>query len=200
MYIVLEGIDGSGKSTLQRALVAALQALGRSVVSLVEPTEGVHGQKIREHLGSKSRSLSGEEWQQLFEADRADNMASFVRPAIERGDDIVQDRSYYSTVAYQGAQGQSVADILRRNRAIAVEPDLVLILDLDPEVSLERVRRRQGMETDAFERIEYLQQVRANFRAMQGPNIVHIDASLGAEALFDACWRVVQSRLGSKRA
>lgn len=191
-YIAIEGIDGSGKSTLIKGLAAELAKRGMQVVTTEEPTRGAHGREIRARLGDKSRTLSGEEWLTLFEADRREHMDNTVRPALAAGKWVLSDRSFYSTAAYQGAQGVDVDEILRRNRAFAVEPDLVVILDLDPVESVRRIREKRRMETDAFERTEFLARVRAIYRSFtdggagagsarspsgRAPRFVHLDAS-----------------------
>jgi dTMP kinase len=182
-YIAVEGIDGTGKSTLIAAIAAHLRSQHHTVLTTEEPTRGVHGKTIREHLGSKSKTLTGAQWLDLFEADRREHMETTVKPALARGEFVVSDRSFYSTAAYQGAQGENAPAILARNRSFAVEPGLVIILDLDPATSLARVARRRGMEADAFERRDFLERVAANFAAMTGPNIVHVDAAKSPEVV-----------------
>ncbi|MCA8940526.1 MAG: dTMP kinase, partial [Planctomycetes bacterium] len=183
-YIVIEGIDGTGKSTLIKGIADALRQGGVSDLERYEePTDGPNGQKIRELLASDDNIMSAEEWLLLFESDRRDNVARVV-PALERGAFVLQDRSFYSTAAYQGAQGMDVAEILRRNRAFAPEPDMVLVLDLDPKIALERIQKRKAMEADAFEREEYLARVRMIYHAMKGRNLAVIDAEQSPEAVL----------------
>jgi len=185
-YIVLEGIDGTGKSTLAGGITAFLGRHGK-VVRTEEPTRGPIGQKIRRMLGAKSRDVPVSEWLAMFEADRREHMEATVRPALERGDWVVQDRSFYSTAAYQGSLGVDPEEILRRNRAFAVEPGLVLILDLDPLSALGRARARLGMEAEVFEREEFLVFVAERFKAFRGHNIRRVDASHSApQVLMDA--------------
>lgn len=175
-YIVIEGIDGTGKSTLATGIAKFLIAHGR-VIRTEEPTRGPTGQAIRRLLGSHSREVPVKEWLELFETDRAHHMETVVKPALERGDWVIQDRSFYSTAAYQGSQGVSPDEILARNRAFAVEPGLVLILDLDPAISLKRTQARLGMEAEVFEREEFLTLVADAFKSFNGQNIRRIDAS-----------------------
>jgi len=183
-YIAVEGIDGSGKSTLIKGIAAAI-ALTNSVITTEEPTRGVHGREIRARLGDKSRTLSGEEWLKLFEDDRREHMQCTVVPALKAGKWVISDRSFYSTAAYQGAQGLDVDSILQRNRAFAVEPDMVIILDLDPVEAVKRIREKRRMETDAFERTEFLARVRAIYQGFVGPRFLHLDASQPQQTLLE---------------
>lgn len=196
-YIVIEGIDGTGKSTLATGIAKFLTAHGR-VIRTEEPTRGPTGQAIRRLLGSHSREVSVREWLELFETDRAHHMETVVKPALDRGDWVIQDRSFYSTAAYQGSQGVSPDDILARNRAFAVEPGLVLILDLDPAISLKRTQARLGMEAEVFEREEFLTLVADAFKSFKGPNIRRIDASKSAGQVLNDALAHIRLHFGLK--
>ncbi len=172
--IVIEGIDGAGKTTLMNALATALRARGLEVVVTKEPTEGPYGRKIRE-IASKSRDrISAEEEFQLFHADRKEHVAQVVRPALARGAVVLQDRSYFSTVAYQGERGLDRARLLEMSEAIAPKPDLLLVVDLPPEIALARIQAR-GIARDDFEVLDALGRIRSVFLAL--PDKTVIDAT-----------------------
>ncbi|MCX8038710.1 MAG: dTMP kinase [Candidatus Sumerlaeia bacterium] len=159
--IVFEGIDGSGKSTQMRRAAAALRSAGWPVVELVEPTHGEYGCQIRALTRPGAQRASPEEELDLFVLDRQENVAQNIRPALKRGDVVLLDRYYFSTMAYQGARGLDPEAIRARNEAFAPRPDGVLYFDLPVEVALERIERRRLAPADLFERRDYLERVKA---------------------------------------
>ena len=142
LFITLEGGDGSGKSTQIRHLIGFLEEQGRTVVESREPGGTDLGQELREivlhrrgHIAPRAEAL-------LYAADRAHNIATKVRPAIEAGSVVVQDRYLDSSLAYQGAGRVLDADEVRFLSTWATEgllPDLTILLDLDPAVGRARI-------------------------------------------------------------
>lgn len=188
VLVVFEGIDGSGKTTLSKASAEAIRASGRRVVWTREPTDGPYGARLRQAAARGERFAPREELE-LFMADRAQHVTDVVRPALDRGDHVVQDRSFYSTAAYQGARGLDRDAILERGRSVAPEPDLLFVLDLPVEDALARVAER-GAVRDAFEHERALQDVRAFFQGLRG--IVLLDARRSqADLLQEVLARVV---------
>ena len=179
--LVLEGIDGSGKSTLQRRLAEWLRDRGREVVTSREPTDGPHGTALRQ--SAKDGRLSLEAELDLFLRDRAEHVEKLITPALARGAIVILDRYYFSTAAYQGARGADPVEIIARNEAFAPVPDLVLLLDLDPAAGTGRILRRD-QELDNFEALEYQREVRRLFLSIDRPYIHRIDASRPTEAVF----------------
>jgi dTMP kinase len=177
MLIAFEGIDGTGKSTLAARLAARLRAGGREVVETREPWTSPAGTRLRELLGRSDRTTSGSEELELFHADRAAHVAAVVRPALARGAVVVQDRTFWSTAAYQGARGVPVPEILARSLAIAPRPALTILLELEPAVALERIARSRAGRS-SFERLEDLRAVARIYAdlAAREPSIVRIDA------------------------
>lgn len=158
MLIALEGIDGSGKSTIAAALADWLRSRGVEVVTTREPWDSDAGKQLRSLLAQSERTSTAEEEWQLFHADRREHVQKLVRPALARGAYVVQDRTFYSTAAYQGARGLDPEEILRESRRVAPEPDLTVLLSIRPETALARIRR--GRETfSSFERLESLREV-----------------------------------------
>ena len=142
MLIAFEGIDGSGKSTQAKLLAAELQRRGREVTLTKEPTDGVFGAKLRASF-TEGR-LSPQEELDLFVADRREHVSELIAPALKRNATVIVDRYYYSTVAYQGARGLDAQRVLEVNRSFAPTPDVVFLVDIDPQVALERISKRAG--------------------------------------------------------
>ncbi|HXV37391.1 MAG TPA: dTMP kinase [Myxococcota bacterium] len=191
--IVLEGIDGSGKTTLQRGIAARLGALGARVVTTKEPTDGPLGQQIRALARSGREGVSKEEELSLFHEDRKVHVETVVLPALASGAIVVQDRSYFSTVAYQGERGFDRAALLALERAIAPDPDLLLVVDVPAELALERIHTARALAADDFERLETLQRIRRVF--LELPGAVVLDGRLTEHALLDRAMNVISKRL-----
>jgi dTMP kinase len=192
--LVIEGIDGTGKSTLCRALGEWIGARGIDHVLSREPTDGPFGRKIREIARHGRDETSLEEELGLFIEDRKLHVEEVILPNLRAGRVVVLDRYYYSTVAYQGARGADARAILDRHRPFAPLPDLLVILDLDVTAALDRIRNARGSAPDAFEGEDYLRRVAAIFDGIDHPNLMRLDAGaptsglverIGARALAD---------------
>lgn len=193
LLIVLEGIDGSGKTTQARALLRRLRRRGREAVFLREPSRGTWGREIR-RMAARADSLTPEEELDLFVKDRRENVERNIRPALEAGTIVVLDRYYFSTIAYQGAKGIDIRRIRRMNEAFAVPPDLVIILDVDATSGLARIGGRKTRD-ELFEREDYLVRVARIFCRLVGPPIVHIDGRGDKCAIGKAIWAEVEPLL-----
>jgi dTMP kinase len=179
LLLVLEGIDGAGKTTQARRLTARLRKQGYPAVYFREPSRGRWGRKIR-RLALSPDSLTPEEELALFVKDRRENALLNLRPALAARRIVVLDRYYYSTMAYQGAKGIDPARIRRMNERFAPSADLVFILDLGPRRGLARIAGRKKKDR-LFERERYLGRVRAIFRGLRGRKFVHLDAGRPAD-------------------
>lgn len=195
--MVVEGIDGAGKSTLARALVERLRALGHEVVASREPTDGPHGTRLRQ--SATTGRLSPAEELETFIADRREHVSELLLPSLAAGKIVVLDRYYFSTAAYQGSRGLDWRSILERNESFAPEPDVLLIPELAIEHSLERIRAR-GDVANEFERIDNLQKVDAVFRALERPELTRLDATLPPGVLCDRALDIVLAGLQRRRA
>lgn len=169
-FISFEGIDGSGKTTQVRALSERLRCAGSDVVETREPGGSDGAEAIRRLLveGEPSR-WSPEAEILLFTAARRDHLERTIRPALARGATVITDRFADSTRVYQGvarADLRANVDALH-DIAIGIEPDLTLILDIDPSVSLHRGLARGGPE-DRFEQLGagFQARLRAGFLAL----------------------------------
>ncbi len=182
ILIVYEGIDGSGKSTQLRRTAAALRARGLDILETGEPTKGLWGRKIREMARTTDR-VPRETELAWFIKDRREHMRDVVGPALAEGRVVLCDRSYFSTVAYQGARGFDPATLLADSQAEFGRPDLVLFFDIDPEEGLARVAARGGEVEPVFEELNYLERVAEIFRSLQVPELLRIDAARGEEAV-----------------
>jgi len=179
--IVLEGIDGAGKSTQARRLLRKLRALGYETVSFREPTRGKWGRAIK-RMAKTAGSLTPEEELDFFVKDRRENVRKNIRPALSGKKVVILDRYYFSTIAYQGAKGIDPDRIRRLNERFAVKPDLVFILDIEAGRGLGRIRNRKRKDL-LFERERYLARVRKIFGGFRGRKFVHLDASRPKEGL-----------------
>lgn len=181
VLIVLEGIDGTGKSTQAEILHDGLESAGYDSVRFREPSDSRWGREIREKA-ARADSLTPEEELELFQADRRDNVKRHLKPALDQKKVVILDRYYFSTIAYQGAKGIDPERIRRENELFAVPPDLVFILDIHPGHGLGRIEGR-GPRALLFEREDYLEKVRRIFHSFQGERFVHLDASEAVETI-----------------
>jgi dTMP kinase len=192
-FITLEGGEGTGKSTLSRALADAMRAEGREVVVTREPGGAPGADAIRALLvsGDENRWSAMEE-ALLFATARLNHLNNTIRPALKRGAWVICDRYYDSTRAYQVAAGGLKAETLDALNALieAPTPDRTFVLDLDPQVGLARSQGKHAGE-DRFERkgADFHARVRAEFLAIaerEPERCLIIDASQPAADVLAA--------------
>jgi dTMP kinase len=200
LFITFEGGDGSGKSTQLALLVEWLESLGHSVMTTREPGGTPLGDELREivlhsrgHITPKSEAL-------IYAADRAHHIATKVRPALERGETVVQDRYFDSSVAYQGVGRELGADEVREISVWATDgllPDLTVLLDLEETIGRERL----DSSNKRFDRLEAEEQafharVRAAYLALaeaEPGRFLVVDATQPVDSIADT----VRSRVTS---
>jgi len=183
-FIVLEGVDGCGKSTAAKSLVRRLG--GRAVLTR-EPTDSWIGRAVKR---PEEEEVSPYRDALLFMADRAQHTIEISR-MVARGKMVVSDRYYHSTVAYQTAylrrrkQGDMFDWLLDANLRISVNPDLTFLLDIPPEVGLKRISGRK--ESSRFERLSFLREVRSNYLrlAKLDESIIVIDGDRSTESVLE---------------
>ena len=170
LFITFEGGDGSGKSTQSALLTEWLIAGGNTVVHSREPGGTDLGVELREIILHRRGYIAPRAEALLYAADRAHNIATKVRPAIERGAIVIQDRYLDSSVAYQGAgrvlDGTEIRDISLW-AAEGLLPDLTVLLDLSAENGRERIASTR----DTYDRLEaeksdFHERVRDSFLAL----------------------------------
>jgi len=191
-FIVVEGPEGAGKSTLVRWLGEALRAERQDVLTVREPGGTPIAEAARK-LALKSRhdrAYGAELF--LFLAARADLVERVIRPALADGQMVIADRFGLSTIAYQvSGRGLPRADVEAALRVATggLTPDLTLVLDIPVSVGRER-QRHAGKVKDRIEREDdtFHTRVREAYRSASGPGIVHIDASQKKKAVQEAAW------------
>jgi dTMP kinase len=174
LFLVFEGIDGSGKGTQSKMLSKWLMEKGYDVFLTSEPTDGKIGKIIRESL--KKDGLDPVIESLLFAADRKQHTIE-ISAELKRNRLVICDRYFYSSIAYQGAHGIDLKWIKTINK-FALKPDFHLILDVKPEIALERVNSRGG-KTDYFEKLELLKRVREIY--LNQDDALVVDASRSVE-------------------
>ncbi|HKS59657.1 MAG TPA: dTMP kinase [Thermoplasmata archaeon] len=188
IYVVIEGIDGTGKTELSSRIVPGLLKRGHSISSFHEPAD--------RFLREQFRRLVTIDWlgaAVCLTVDRA-----LQRPSVERaldvGDVVIQDRSFYSTLAYQfpGLDDATFRELERVQRALALEPDLVLYLDAPVDLAMKRQEGRGHRQ--AFEDEPYLARVKWKFEQMfQAPRWVRIDARGTPERTLEQAMNALMS-------
>ncbi len=198
-FLVLDGIDGAGKSSQLTALVDWLRSTGRRVVTCRDPGSTAGGDAIRGILLDRHEiQLAPTAEMLLYMAARAQLVAEVIRPALERGDWVVSDRYLLANIVYQGHAGGLDPETIRGIGRVAtggVMPDLVLVLDVD----LETASRRLSRPLDKLENRgdDYRARLRAGFRAeadRDPARIAIVDAAAGVDEVTARIRRVIGER------
>ncbi len=212
LFVVLEGIDGSGSTTQAHRLVAQLNQSGREALFTCEPSDGPVGRLIRSALEHRlvdqhgaERTLDWVTLALLFAADRADHVGSVIRPALERGAVVVSDRYDLSSLAYQSVSAGSPPGALAWIRELngrVVRPDLTIVLNVSADVAEER-RRSRAQARELFEVPELQRRLADTYaRAEQlvpDDHVVHVDGEAPLEEVASrvlAAFRALEKRAG----
>lgn len=170
LFITFEGGDGTGKTTQSALLTEWLTGRGRTIVHAREPGGTDLGVEVREIVMHRRGYVAPRAEALLYAADRAHNVATVVRPALERGDVVIQDRYLDSSVAYQGAGRVLSTSEVRELSLWATEgllPDLTVLLDLDPTVGRERLdASRTRYDRLEAEKLDFHTRVRDAYLAL----------------------------------
>ena len=164
--IAIEGIDGSGKTTIANRIVEWLSMRNIDALYTSEPTKSPIGLFIKEKIISAEIRQDARIEALLFAADRLWHVVNEILPALSRGVVVVTDRYYFSSIAYQGALGAPTSWIREINK-FAPKPDLSIYIDITPEEAIRR-KRKQGDVKKLFENIKYLSKVREIYLDLVG--------------------------------
>ena len=197
MFISLEGVDGSGKSTQARLLV---EALGEGTVAIREPGGTQAAERIRELLADPGVELEPLAELMLFCAARADLTERVIRPALEAGHRVVADRFSDSSVAYQGAaRGLGVGEVigLCDTATDGLWPDLTLLLRIDPETGLGRAESDDRFEQEGMGLQQAVADAYEEIAQIASDRVVVIDATGTVEEVHERVTEAVRARLSA---
>ena len=194
LFIVFDGLDGSGKGEMIKRLENYLTGKGLKVLVTKEPTDGKYGKRIKEILKKeKDPRKSAEKCLELFVKDREEHIAKEIEPFLKKGI-VICDRYYYSTIAFQHTQGIALEKVIADNMEFRT-PDIAFILDLPAEMAMERVEKR-GDSKEKFEELEFMKELRKNFLRLKDEfedNIKIIDSSKSKEEVFEQVKREIDN-------
>ncbi|MEN3046259.1 MAG: dTMP kinase [Candidatus Hydrothermales bacterium] len=200
-FITVEGIEGSGKTTLAKSLFNELKNKGFPVILTWEPGGTEIGEKIRKVL-LYSKDLSSWTELLLFLASRKEHVEKKILPALREGKIVISDRFDDSTIAYQCfGRGLNLRIVKRINKIVTLglKPNLTFLLDLEPELSLKRLKRKDRIER---EDLDFHKRVRQGYLAIAGrakKRVVVIDGSLNKKKILEIALLKVIERLKSKK-
>jgi dTMP kinase len=197
LFISLEGVDGSGKSTQARLLV---EALGGETVAIREPGGTQAAERIRELLADPGVELEPLAELMLFLAARADLTERVIRPALEAGRNVVADRFSDSSIAYQGAaRGLGVGEVigLCDTATDGLWPDLTLLLRLDPETGLGRAESDDRFEQEGLGLQQAVAEAYEEIAQIASDRVEVIDASGSVEEVHERVMDAVNARVGA---
>jgi dTMP kinase len=178
IFLVIEGLDGSGKTT-QAILLAERLSKSHQVMLTAEPSKGKIGTFIRDCCLYEQTRLPTEAEALLFAADRIEHMQKELKPALDEGKLVICDRYVYSSLAYQGSAGLSLEWIKTIN-ARALQPDFSLFLDVSPDRVLERLQRKKSV----METLETQQKVREIYiKYVDNGELIRIDGDTPREVV-----------------
>ena len=202
LFIVVDGIDGSGKSEIVKMLHNYLFSKHKKyrILTTREPTHGKYGSRIRQMLRQeKMPESSSKELLKLFVQDRQEHLKKTIEPFLKNSNKnemniVVCDRYYYSTIAFQSAQSLNAKEIISKNKKFR-KPDLAIILDVKPSIALKRISHRQK---EKFEQLKFMERIRSNFLKLPKllkDNIKTIDSNKSLDEVFESVKKEVNKVL-----
>jgi dTMP kinase len=193
--IVFEGLDGCGKSTQLPRLARRLRTRGHRVVETAEPYDCAPGRRIRE-IAKSGTAAAPEQELALFLEQRRLHVSERIMPALGRGEVVLSDRYFLSTVAYQGARGLDAEALLADSESEFPLPDLALLFVLGAAEGLARAAGRTGPAEPVFERRDFLERVEAGFAGLDRPYLERLDASGAPDEVEERIAEIVSRKLG----
>lgn len=180
LFIVLEGLDGAGKTTIAKLLCNNLEKRGYKTLYTYEPTDSEVVRVVKSNYTQVRDSYIDA---LTFALDRLLHIKTEIKPALEQGFIVVSDRYYYSSVAYQGAGGADPQWVLEVNKYV-LKPDLAFYIDVDPETALKR-KKGQVSRFPEFEELEYLVRVRSIYlKLVEAGLLINIDGRRALEDVY----------------
>lgn len=164
ILVVIDGIDGVGKTTQVDLLLKSLMGANIDAVHSKEPTAGKWGKLIRD--SAINGRLPLEQEMEYFIKDRQEHIKEFIKPSLEAGKVVILDRYYYSTISYQGARGADVPAVRNKIEGLAIKPDIAFILNCDVSIALDRIKHSRGDIPNEFEKADYLKDVQNVFLSL----------------------------------
>jgi dTMP kinase len=194
LFIVTEGIDGSGKTTQASLLAQWIFGEYKKVNTLVlthEPSNTKYTKEIYERLHSGDpKQTPKDRMLELYVLDREEHVNAIIAPSLAKGMFVICDRYKYSTIAYQSAQGILTSHAISENAGFPI-PDLTLFFNVNPETTVERMQKA-GKKMDGFEKKEFLEKVKAQYlklpQLLPNEKILVINANQSVESVHaDVC-------------
>ena len=190
-FIVIDGMDGSGKTTQSIKLIKYLfnKAKKNHLALTREPYTSDEGAEIRRILAeSKDPMEQGYKLADLFVSDRKFHINYLIEPLLNKGLHVISDRYKYSTLAYQQTQGVPLEKLMEMHNGLLV-PDITFIFDVPAEVAMQRMSEdRVRGRKEVFEQLEFQEKLRHNYLALKdqlpNENIVIVDASKSVDEVF----------------
>jgi dTMP kinase len=200
VFITFEGIEAAGKSTLIAALDDDLRSRGENVLVTREPGGTPFGNAIRQIWRDPASSIDPLAEALLMSADRAQHVAEIIVPALRAGTTILCDRYFDATIAYQGfGRGLDIEMLLELSLLATsrVTPDLTLLVDIPPELSVQRVRARGDADRMELEELAFHARVRGGYRELvkrYPQRFIVLDGTAAPAAVLGAAQAAIAAR------